>query len=108
MSTPDSMKRTKHELVRTPVDLDKTTFWKLAAIAEVHDMKVSDYLAEIAVVASRAKTPWDSDPILWRWRDGLTDKRIAAELGLTNAAVSRHRRSFGLPANKVTNREVAA
>ena len=94
--------------MRTPVDLDELTFWKLAAIAELHDMKVADYLAEIAVVASRAKTPMDSDPILWRWRDGLTDKRIAAELGLTNAAVSRHRRSFGLPANKVTNREAAA
>jgi len=59
MSTPDSMKRTKNELVRTPVDLDKKTFWKLAAIAEVHDMKVSDYLAEIAVVASRGlKHQW--------------------------------------------------
>jgi hypothetical protein len=87
--------------VRTVVDLDAHTFWKLAAIAEVHEMKVAEYLAEIAVVASRAKTPMDSDPILWRWRDGLTDKQIASELGLTNARVSSYRRGFGLPANRV-------
>lgn len=95
------------EIIRTVVDLDAVTFWKLAAIAETHDMRVPDYLTEIAVVASRAKRPLLDDPIIRRWREGSTDKQIAAELGLTNAAVARHRQARRLPANRNTNKEAS-
>jgi hypothetical protein len=52
------------------------------------------------VVAARAERVMDSDPVVRRWRLGLTDKEIAAELVLTNLQVATKRRSFGLPANR--------
>lgn len=85
--------------VRIPIDLDSQVFWKLAELAELRDMKVNEYMVELAEVASRRKLHVDSDPVVRLWRQGKTDRQICADLGMTRAAVGDRRRSFGLPAN---------
>lgn len=87
-------------VIRVPVDIPELTFWRLAAVAEQYDMKVPDYLAEIALAASRRQDPLVVDPVIVWWRLGLTDKQIAGELGLTNAAVGDRRRRGGFAANR--------
>lgn len=86
--------------VEVMVKLDDSLFWKLAGIAEQFDMRVDQYLSEVASVASRRKQPSDSDPVLMWWRQGLTDREICAELGLTRETVGDRRRRIGLPANR--------
>lgn len=86
--------------MRASVDIDDATFWKLANHAEQYDMRVDEYLSELAFIASRQHRPPEVDPVLSRVRRGLTDKAIARELGMTNHAVSSRRQRAGFPANK--------
>ena len=88
------------KVIRTPVDLDERTFWALAAVAESYGMKVNEYLADVAAAVSKRRLPSDIDPVIVRWRSGLSDSEIAAELGMTNLAVATRRRRFGYPANR--------
>lgn len=88
------------DLMEATVRLEPETFWKIAGIAEQFNMRVDQYLAEMASVASRRKLPDDMDPILVRWRMGWSDREIAREFGLTNEAVAGRRRRAGLPANR--------
>lgn len=86
--------------MKVTVDVEDLTFWKLAAIAENYDMRVDEFLNELAVSASKRRVDAEVDPVSMRWRTGMTDAQIAAELSMTNRAVSERRRSYGLPANK--------
>ena len=88
------------ERMEATVRMDSQTFWKVAAIAEQFEMRVDEYLAELAVVASRRKLPPEMDPVIIRWRMGWSDREIARELAMTNEAVADRRRRYGLPANR--------
>ncbi len=90
-------------LVRVVVDLPGDVFNRLADISEQLEMRVSDYLIEVSVVAANRRD-MDRDPIVGMWRERLTDKQIAARLNVTNRVVSERRRSYGLPPNKRSTR----
>lgn len=87
-------------LMEATVRMDSETFWKVAGIAEKFDMRVDEYLAELAVVASHRQLPAMEDPVVVRWRMGWSDREIARELAMTNEQVARRRQRFGLPANR--------
>lgn len=89
------------------VEIPDVVFWKVAGMAEQHDMTVPNYLAELAFAASKARSPLVNDPIIMRWRAGLSDREIAAELNITNSQVSTRRRLYGFPANR-SRRSIAA
>jgi len=86
--------------MKVSVDVEDLTFWKLAAIAERYEMRVDEFMQELALSASNRRVDAEVDPVAMRWRQGLSDKEIARELGMTNQAVSVRRRSHGLPANR--------
>lgn len=91
--------RADRRLIRVPVDLDERAFWRLAELAEAHDMTVPKYLAELGTNAATRITA-HVDEVSLLWRTGMTDAGIARELGWTNAKVARHRQALGLPAQK--------
>lgn len=82
------------------VDIPEEAFWKVAARAEVFDMKVPEYAAELVVAAAGSRSIPDSDPLVRAWRLGETDRDIARRLNMTNLAVADRRRLYGLPANR--------
>lgn len=86
--------------IEVAVKLDDSLFWKLADIAEQFDMRVDQYLVEIASTSAKQKLLPIDDPVVTRWRTGMSDREIARELTMTNEAVHRRRRKFGLPANR--------
>lgn len=88
------------ELMTTQVKLDARTFWKLAAIAEQHGMRVDQYMVELASIAANRRTTKGTTAVGELWVKGMSDAQMAAELGWTNQAVSTQRRSLGLSANK--------
>lgn len=87
------------EQITVPVKLPARLFSKLADLGEVLDMRVDELLIELAAQALARKAPHLSDPIVSRWREGWTDKQIAADLDFTNRQVADRRRQLGLPAN---------
>ena len=89
-----------NRLMEVSVRLEPDLFWKLAALAEKFDMRVDQYMVELATVASRRTVPDVIDPVIVRWRQGWSDRMIARELNLTNDAVGVRRRRFGVPANR--------
>lgn len=89
------------DTITIPVVLTQRTMWRLGELAESRNIKIADYLKEIAVAVSRTNDAGETDPIATRWSLGLPDRTIAAELGMTNLAVATHRRSLHLPANRV-------
>lgn len=84
------------------VEVPDEVFWKIAPIAEQFDLKVPQYTADLLVAHSLRPMPKDVDPILRLWREGRTDRQIAEQLGMTNAAVSSRRQRMHLPANRHT------
>lgn len=72
---------------------------KLADLADAHDMRINDFLLELGIQALHRRAPDISNPVVSRWADGWTDRQIAADLGMTNAAVAAQRRKFNLFAN---------
>lgn len=82
------------------VEVPDEVFWKIAPIAEAHELKVPEYTADLLVAHSLRPMPQDIDPILRLWRMGRSDRQIASQLGMTNAAVSSRRQRMHLPANK--------
>lgn len=86
--------------MRASVEIEDKTFWELAALAERYDMRVDEYLAELAFIVASQGRPLELDQVASRVRRGMTDKEIARELGMTNAAVSSRRQRAGLAANK--------
>lgn len=88
------------EPVKVTFQIPDAVFWGIAAVAEQQDMKVHEYLVEIAASVNSRRLTVDTDPVAVRWRQGQTDKQIAAALGMTNQAVSMRRRGHGYPANK--------
>lgn len=87
------------ETVTVSVRLPARLFSKLADLGELLDMRVDELLIEIGAQHLTRKAPTLSDPVVSRWREGWTDKQIAADLGWTNSQVSDRRRRVGLPAN---------
>jgi hypothetical protein len=87
------------DTITIPVALNPRTVWKLGELAESRNVRIADYLQEIAVAVSHTTHDGLPDPIAARWALGLPDRTIAAELSMTNLAVPTRRRSLGLPAN---------
>lgn len=93
--------------ITATVHLDPKLFWRLAEVAERHDMRVDEYLAELAAQAALRRGSDGLDCVTVRWRRGWTDKQIAADLGWTNEAVATKRRALGFPPNKRTRGQAA-
>lgn len=85
--------------MKVTVTLPARLFNKLADLGEVYDMRVDELLIELSAQALARRAPDLSHPVVARWREGMSDKQIAADLGMTNAAVADARRRHGLPAN---------
>lgn len=92
-------------VMKFQVAIPERTFWQLAERAELLDMRVPDYLADLAMAAAVGKVPTDTDPVVVLVRQGLTDREIARELGWTNLAVATRRRQYGMPANRRGRKE---
>lgn len=86
--------------MRFTVEVPDEVFWAVATRAEPFDQRVPDFTADMLVAVAASRAPLDSDPVLRLWREGKTDAQIAAQLGLTNLAVSDRRRRMKLPANR--------
>lgn len=82
------------------VEVPDEVFWKIAPVAEMFDLKVPQYAADLLVAHSLHPIPRDTDPVIRLWRQGKSDRQIAAQLGMTNAAVSSRRQHLRLPANR--------
>lgn len=89
----------RSESIKVTVTMPERLFSKLADLGEVYDMRVDELLIELSAQALAKRAPDLSNPIVSRWREGWSDKLIAIDLGMTNAAVADQRRKFGLPAN---------
>lgn len=85
------------------MNLPDALFNKLADLGELYDMRVDELMLELSAQALARRAPDLSHPVVSRWRQGMTDKQIAADLDWTNAAVSDARRRRGLPANSRRN-----
>ena len=85
--------------MKVTVTLPARLFNKLADLGEVYDMRVDELLIELSAQALAKRAPDLSHPVVARWREGMSDAQIAADLNMTNAAVADSRRRHGLPAN---------
>jgi len=82
------------------VEIPDEAFWKAAAKAEVFDMKVPEWTAELIINAANTGRLPQSDALVAHWASGATDAEIGRALDMTNAAVADRRRGYGLPANR--------
>ena len=85
------------------VGVDNDDFLPLSQLAEARGFdRVSELVADVLHRLSEVARDFDVVDVLFLVSIGLTDKQIAARLGVTNRYVAARRQAAGIPANRRT------
>lgn len=86
------------------ITVPASLLFKLEDMAERRGLTLSQYLVQAGLaVAGIASTSGERDSVRDLHTAGMSDKQIAARLGMTNTAVARRRYTLGLKANTTRN-----